>query len=172
MSRRYGNWHRYSSTRERLDGSEELRIGKEYEKSVADRLTADMQFNVTDVSMLTYKNANEEDRYYPFDLIAVSPYYSLAIDVKYRRSKAPISIPQYQVIFQSNFSLGIEVDDRIYVFCTPNLPDSYIKMSELLPITESSSMGLYLLGGSYIIERQMTHSLSLIRKIREVAHLL
>ena len=171
MSRRYGKWWSFSRPRQRLEGTEELRIGKEYESYIADKLT-DMQFKVTDISTRTYKDKNGKDRFYPFDLLAESPYYSLAIDVKYRRSKAPISIHNYVVKGQLSFDLGVKVDDRIYVFCTPNLADSYIKMSTLLSITEKSCNGLYLLGGYYIIERHMTHSLSEIRKVREVAHLL
>lgn len=171
MSRRFGKWWKYSRARERLGKTEEWKIGKEYESHIASKLTS-FGFEVTDISLQTYKDKSGESRFYPFDLLAESPHYSLAIDVKYRRSKAPISIHQYIVAGQMSFDLGTEVDDRVYVFCTPGLADSYIKMSTLQAITEKSSMGLYILGGYYIIERHTTHSLTEIRKIKEVAHLL
>lgn len=125
---------------------------------IADRLSS-FGFTITDIS-----------RSSPFDLLAVSPYYSLAVDVRHRWSKSSISIHKHEVTARLEYKL--EVDDKILVFCTPRLADSYIKLSTLQSITETSCHNLYLLNNYYIIERHITHSLAEIRKILEVAHLL
>lgn len=161
----------YAKPRQRLSGSEELRIGKEYEEYIANKLTG-FGFSVTDISMRTYQNDDGSTHYYPFDLLAASPYYSLVIDVKYRRSKARVSISKYQADFQAAFKLDKDVDDRLLVFCTPGLGDSYISLFRLKAIDETSSQDIYLAYGYYVIERYAAESLSKLRKILEVAEYL
>jgi len=122
-------------------------------KHIAYRLSS-FGFVVTDISKTS-----------PFDLLATYPYYSLAVDVRHRWSKARISIHKHQVTARLEY--GLEVDDKILVFCTPNLADSYISLSRLYNTPESSGYGIYIVGEYYIIERHSTNSLSLLRKILE-----
>ena len=159
--------------RKPIDGTEELRIGKEYERLVAIKLSS-WGLKITDISMSIYQDDNGEDRYYPFDILAQSPNYSFAADVKYRRSKVAVQLSKANIEHQASFDLGVDVDDRIIIFCTPGLTDSYISLSQLVPITESTCVGgLYLTRseyGYYIIERQAANKLTIIRKTLETIY--
>lgn len=159
-------WH-YSKPRETLDDTEELRIGKEHEKRIAGIL-ADMGYTVTDISMRQHTSYKGELHYYPFDLLAVSPRHSFVADVKYKRSKAS-RIPMHAGLakFQLNFKLDPDlpdVDDRIYIFCTSGLQDSFISLKDICSTPEDSCFNIYRMGHFYIIERYATQSISLLRK--------
>lgn len=153
MSRRYGKKWRYSAFREAPTDENMVRLENISKNHIAERL-ADFGFTTADISDSS-----------PFDILATSPYYSLAIDIRYRWSKSRISIHKHQVIARVKYKL--DVDDKLLVFCTPNLVDSYISLNRLYKTLESSSCGIYIVGEYYIVERYTTSSLSTLRKILE-----
>lgn len=158
MSNRYGKRWQYSDSRPIPTIAELTNLNTESKELIASKLSS-FGFDITDISESS-----------PFDLLAKHPHFSVAVDVRHRWSKSRISIHRHQIIARMEYD--IEVDDKIMVFSTPNFADSYISLSTLLGTSESSGYGVYLLGEYYIIERHSTVSLSMLRKILEVSHLL
>ena len=153
MSRRYGKKWGYSEPRQAPTKEDMARLESISKSHIAARLT-DFGFTVTDISKSS-----------PFDLLATFPHYSLAVNVRHRWSKSRISIHRHEIT--ARIENSIKVDDKILVFCTPQLADCYISLSRLYNTPDKSGFDIYVVGEYYVIERYTTNSLSALRKILE-----
>ncbi len=131
------------------------RIGKLEEVRIAEYLTS-IGYEVTDISL----ERNKLEWYSPFDLLAVSKYYSFLADVKFRTSRGSIPINIDKAYLYNNYAREDTIaNERILIVCSLGIPDSFITIDDLQQCS--------IIHGNYIIPRENTKSITILRKIIE-----
>ena len=121
---------------------------------------ASIGYYTTNISTETIAYPDGQNYLTPFNILALSPYYSFVADVKYKSNwSSALVISQFKVNLYNQYKRDVEVNDKLVIVYTAYKERRYLSLDTI--------KNCLLISEQYIIRGEDTKSIVLLRKLLE-----